>query len=161
MAGDGGTSIVLHTVPTTAAFVTRGKFGGALDFNDVQHYAWFQDPTFDVGTKGTLSFWVQMDDTSRRNELFEGPNNAGFEMQYRTNRQRPILTAVRRRSAATSSFATRTTPTRRAYGPNLQYTWDFATKQMHIYRDGVESAYVSVRPRLTSLGAPSSARLTA
>ena len=142
VAGDGGTSIVLHTVPTTAAFVTGGKFGGALDFNDVQHYAWFQDPTFDVGTTGTLSFWVQMDDTSRRNEFFEGPNDAGLEMQYRTNGSGQFYG---RTTTVGGDFVIRNTNDSNAAGvwTNLQYTWDFATKQMHIYRDGVESAYVS------------------
>ena len=142
VAGDGGTSIVLHTVPTTAAFVAGGKFGGSLDFNDVQHYAWFQDPTFDVGSKGTLSFWVQMDDTTRRNEFFEGPNDAGFEMQYRTNSGGQFYG---RATTVGGDFVIRSGPDAPATGvwTNLQYTWDFSTKQMHVYVNGVESSYLS------------------
>ncbi|MGC3966390.1 MAG: LamG domain-containing protein [Pirellulales bacterium] len=122
--------------------VSVGKFGGALEFDGVDDYAWFQDLLFNVGSAGTLSFWVQMDDASKRNQFFEGPGDAGFEMQYRPN--------------SGGQFYGRTTTTggdvalsaggdASAAGnwTNLQFTWDFATKVMRVYRDGTEVTYAA------------------
>ncbi|MCA9052482.1 MAG: autotransporter-associated beta strand repeat-containing protein, partial [Planctomycetaceae bacterium] len=121
-----------------------GVFGGALEFDGVDDFGVWQSPLFDVGTAGTLNFWVQMDNTGRRNQFFEGPDNAGFEMQYRTNSGGQVY------GRADGDFVIRsggdagtlTSMGANNFWHNIQYTWDFATTEMHIYIDGVESAYL-------------------
>ena len=136
-----------YTLPVGPTFVPGGKFGGGLQFDGVDDYATFQSAAFDVGTTGTLSFWVKMDDTSKRNQFFEGPgNDAGLEFQYRTSGSGQFYG---RSNAASNDFVIRNTNDANAQGDwtNLQFTWDFnasnVTGKMHIYRDGVESAYLA------------------
>ncbi|MBN8628074.1 MAG: hypothetical protein J0M17_21555, partial [Planctomycetes bacterium] len=143
VAGDGGTSIVLYTTPPLPQFVVNGgRFGGALEFDGQNNYATFQDASFDVGTRGSLSFWVRLDTvTGKRHQFFEGPGDGGFEMQFRTNGSGQFYGRVQ----TNGDFVIRNTNDNNSVGvwTNLQYTWDFASGQMRIYRDGVESVYAS------------------
>ncbi|MBA4019281.1 MAG: hypothetical protein C0483_19115 [Pirellula sp.] len=147
VAGDGGTSIVLHTTPPLAQFVAGGKFGGALDFDGLDSYATFQDPTFNVGERGTLSFWVQMDNVGRRNQFFEGPGNSGMEFQYRNSGNGQFYG----RTQDNGDFVIRSGPDNGVAGvwTNIQYVWDFSglpgdtSAKMRIYVNGVESSYLS------------------
>lgn len=143
VTGDGGTSIVLYTTPPLPQFVVNGgRFGGALEFDGQNNYATFQDASFDVGTRGSLSFWVRLDTvTGKRHQFFEGPGDGGFEMQFRTNGSGQFYGRVQ----TNGDFVIRNTNDNNSVGvwTNLQYTWDFASGQMRIYRDGVESLYAS------------------
>jgi hypothetical protein len=156
--GDGGTSIDLHTAPASARFMPTGGIiqnqsgtgvGGALEFNAPETFATFQDPSFDVGGQGTLNFWIYQRDTSRRNQIIEGPGDSGIEFQYRnsgsTNGQF-YGSPVRGVPGSTDQNQIETAKPQSTFGGawhNMQYTWDFATKTMHIYRDGVEVAYAT------------------
>ncbi|MGC3966391.1 MAG: hypothetical protein QM775_03165 [Pirellulales bacterium] len=82
-----------------------------------------------------------MDDVSKRNQFFEGPGDAGFEFQYRNNTNGQFYGRVQ----TNNDFVIRSGNDNTAAGTwvNLQYTWDFTTKEMHIYRDGVESTYLA------------------
>ena len=119
-----------------------GQFGGALQFDGADDFATFQDPNFDVGDHGTLNFWVNMDDTTRRNEFFEGPGNAGFEMQYRNNSGGQVYG----RTDTGGDFVIRSggdAATLNSGWHNIQYTWDFTTKEMRIYINGTQSGYLA------------------
>jgi|GEM_PF-2674968 len=123
----------------------QGHFGGALEFDGVDDLATFQDPTFDVGNKGTLNFWVNFDNTGTSNQFFEGPGNAGFEFQYRTNGSGQIYG---RTTTAGGDFVIRSGGDAATLNSgdgwhNIQYTWDFATSQLKIYLDGAESSYLN------------------
>lgn len=120
---------------------TGGQFGGALVFDGVDDFATFQDPSFDVGYQGTLSFWVFMNNTGKRNEFFEGPDNAGLEFQYRTNGSGQFFG----RAQDDGEYAIQAGGNSGVAGSwvNLQYTWDADTGEMHIYQDGVEQPYLS------------------
>ncbi len=122
-----------------------GHFGGVLDFDGVDDLATFQDPDFDVGEKGTLSFWVNFDNTAVANQFFEGPGNAGFEMQYRNNAGGQIYG---RTTTAGGDFVIRAGGDAATLNSgdgwhNVQYTWDFSTGEMRVYLDGIESAYLA------------------
>ena len=121
-----------------------GHFGWALEFDGVDDLATFQDPDFDVGTKGTLNFWVNFDNTGVANQFFEGPENAGFEFQYRTNIGGQIYG---RTTTVGGDFVIRSGNDAATLNSgdgwhNIQYTWDFATSVMRIYVDGAESTYL-------------------
>lgn len=129
---------------------TGGRFGGALEFDGVDDFGVFQDPLFDVGTTGTLNFWVQLQDTATRSQFFEGPDNSGFEMQFRPNS--PGGQVYGRATTVGGDFVIRSGGdaallTSDSQWHNIQYTWDFnatnAVGRMHIYIDGVESTYLS------------------
>ncbi|QDV70821.1 hypothetical protein Poly24_45540 [Rosistilla carotiformis] len=130
-------------VPLGPEFVAgAGRFDGALAFDGADDFATFQDATFDVGSSGTLNFWVQMDATDRRNQFFEGPENGGFEMQYRTNGSGQVYG----RTSTNGDYVIRSGGDAAVLDSgwhNIQYTWDFATSEMQIYVDGVESTYLS------------------
>ncbi|WP_417383461.1 LamG-like jellyroll fold domain-containing protein [Gimesia sp.] len=119
----------------------EGQFGGALEFDGIDDFATFQDVTFDVGYQGTLNFWVKMDDTGRRNQLFEGPENGGMEFQYRTNSGGQFYG----RTQDGSDFTIQAGGQAGVEGvwTNIQYTWDADTGEMHIYINGVENPYLS------------------
>ncbi|RLS73839.1 MAG: hypothetical protein DWI00_10050, partial [Planctomycetota bacterium] len=126
---------------------TSGVFGGALEFDGADDFGIWQSSLFDVGTAGTLNFWVQMHDTSRRNQFFEGPGNAGFEMQYRNTSGGQVYG---RTTTVGGDNVIRSGPdgaTLLNTWHNIQYTWDFnatnATGRMRIYIDGVESGYLT------------------
>ena len=126
---------------------TGGVFGGALEFDGADDFGVWQSSLFDVGTAGTLNFWVQMHDTTRRNQFFEGPGNAGFEMQYRTTSGGQVYG---RTTTVGGDNVIRSGPdgaTLLNSWHNIQYTWDFnatnATGRMRIYVDGVESGYLT------------------
>lgn len=116
-----------------------GVFGGALEFDGVDDFGLFQSALFDVGETGTLNFWVKMDDTSRRNQFFEGPDNSGFEFQYRDNSGGQFFGravgggdyAIQNGSAANAGVWT-----------NLQFTWDASVGEMRIYVDGTQVTYL-------------------
>ncbi|QGQ29689.1 LamG-like jellyroll fold domain-containing protein [Gimesia maris] len=119
----------------------EGQFDGALEFDGIDDFATFQDASFDVGYQGTLNFWVKMDDTGRRNQLFEGPENGGMEFQYRNNSGGQFYG----RTQDGSDFTIQNGGQGSAAGvwTNIQYTWDADTGEMHIYIDGVEDPYLS------------------
>lgn len=130
-------------------FVTGGQFGGALDFDGFDDYATFDFGANELGDKGTLNFWVQMDNVSRRNQFFEGPGNGGFEVQYRTNSSGQFYA---RTTTDGGDVVIRSGGDSAALGvwTNIQVIWDFAGLPagdsggaLRIYRDGVESTYVS------------------
>ncbi|WP_197993345.1 LamG-like jellyroll fold domain-containing protein, partial [Gimesia aquarii] len=126
---------------------TGGQFGGALEFDGVDDFGIFQSALFDVGTAGTLNFWVNMHDQSQRNQFFEGLNGAGFEFQFRDNSGGQFFGSPGR-SGNVNNFAIQdgSAGGTENVWQNLQYTWDFnapGNPQMHIYIDGVEVAYLS------------------
>ena len=55
-----------------------GKHGGALDFDGEDDFATFAHPDLNIGSEGTLAFWVYLYDTSKRNTLLLGPQGEGF-----------------------------------------------------------------------------------
>src|SRR5262249_30681578 len=122
-----------------------GKFGGALQFNGSTDFAWFQDANFDVGAQGSLSFWVQMNDTSRRNQFVEGPGNNGFEFQYNTlaaTTGQLFSSPNNEGDRANSAGINRSTF---QVWTNLQFTWQRTSTTsgtMHIYVNGTEVSYV-------------------
>ncbi|QDV51131.1 LamG-like jellyroll fold domain-containing protein [Gimesia fumaroli] len=120
---------------------TAGQFGGALEFDGLDDFATFQDASFDVGRKGTLNFWVNMDDVGRRNQFFEGPDNGGLEFQYRTNGGGQFYG----RTQDGSDFTIQQGGQAGVAGiwTNIQYTWDADTGEMHIYINGSEEPYLS------------------
>ncbi|MDA1233020.1 MAG: LamG domain-containing protein, partial [Planctomycetota bacterium] len=123
----------------------QGHFGGAFEFDGADDLATFQDPNFDVGERGTLSFWVNFDNTGAANQFFEGPGNAGFEFQYRTKGSGQIYG---RATTVGGDFVIRSGGDAATLNSgdgwhNIQYTWDFATSQMKIYLDGAESTYLN------------------
>lgn len=75
------------TVPY--AFQPSGVFGGALELNGVAENAGLGQfngtAGFNVGTRGTMTAWVKLDNTGKRNQVFEGPGNGNLEFQYRSN----------------------------------------------------------------------------
>ncbi|QDV49759.1 golvesin C-terminal-like domain-containing protein [Gimesia fumaroli] len=113
-----------------------GQFGGALEFDGIDDFATFQDPSFDVGAQGTLSFWVNMQDTGKRNQFFEGPGNQGLEFQFRPNSGGQFYGRV----ANDGDFVIEDGPSAGVAGTwtNIQYTWDNTTSEMRIYIDGTE-----------------------
>ena len=150
VAGDAGTTINLYTVPTSARFMpTGGRIGGALEFNSPESFATFQDAGFNVGAQGTLNFWIFQRDADRRNQIIEGPGDSGIEFQYRTSGSTngqfygsPNRSGV----GNTEDFAIESAKVRSTFTGqwiNMQYTWDFNTKVMRVYRNGVEVAYQS------------------
>ncbi len=129
-------------VPFGPEFQTAaGQFGGALQFDGVDDFATFQDASFDVGRQGTLNFWVKMEDTGRRNQFFEGPDNGGFEFQYRTNGGGQFF--GRTQNGADYTIQQGGHAGVETFWTNLQYTWDADTGEMHIYLNGAEEPYLS------------------
>lgn len=120
---------------------TAGQFGGALEFDGIDDFATFQDASFDVGRKGTLNFWVNMDDTGKRNQLFEGPDNGGLEFQYRTNGGGQFY--GRTQDGADFTIQQGGQAGVAGVWTNIQYTWDADTGEMHIYLNGSEEPYLS------------------
>uniref|UniRef100_UPI0030D8FB47 LamG-like jellyroll fold domain-containing protein n=1 Tax=uncultured Gimesia sp. TaxID=1678688 RepID=UPI0030D8FB47 len=147
IAVDNKNGIVMHIVadgisPFGPEFRPgMGQFGGALEFDGLDDFATFQDASFDVGAQGTLNFWVNMDDTGKRNQFFEGPGDGGLEFQYRTNGGGQFFGRVQDNGEYTiedggsSAFAGMWT--------NIQYTWDASTGEMRIYVDGAEVSYLA------------------
>ncbi|QDU28464.1 Pentaxin family protein [Anatilimnocola aggregata] len=145
---DGSTNANTGYLPQTPAPQFRpnqGKFGGALEFNGTSDYAWFQDPNFNVGDEGTVSFWVKMDTVTRRNQFFEGPGNTGLEFQYRENGGGQFYGSTNRGLVGNSDdFAISSGGQAATAGQwvNLQYTWKktgATTGEMHVYVNGVET----------------------
>lgn len=134
---------------------TGGPIGnsGTLEFDGTDDFATFRSADFDVGESGTLSFWVQMDDTSRRNQFFEGPGNTGMEFQYRNNSGGQVYGRTSDngdfviRSGSDAALMNSVLPGQTTNWHNVQYTWDYnasnGTGKMHIYIDGVETGYAS------------------
>ncbi|MEQ8854305.1 LamG-like jellyroll fold domain-containing protein [Gimesia sp.] len=120
---------------------TAGVFGGALEFDGIDDFATFQDASFDVGRKGTLNFWVKMDETGRRNQFFEGPDNGGFEFQYRTNSGGQFY--GRTQDGGDYTIQSGGQSVNGGVWTNIQYTWDADSGEMHIYINGSEQPYLS------------------
>lgn len=122
----------------------QGLFGGALEFNGQTAHATFQSPGFDVGTAGTLSVWVKMANVSKRNQIVEGPGDAGLEFQFRTNSGGQFYGrtttvggdfVIQNGSAGAGALNTWVC---------LQYVWDFAaTSKMQIFINGTEVGYLA------------------
>uniref|UniRef100_UPI003A91A19C LamG-like jellyroll fold domain-containing protein n=1 Tax=Gimesia sp. TaxID=2024833 RepID=UPI003A91A19C len=153
-AVDNKNGIVMHIVadgipPFGPEFQeTGGKFGGALEFDGVDDFATFQSENFDVGETGTLNFWVNMDDQSRRNQFFEGLDGVGFEFQYRENSGGQFFGTMERITNPDYNFVIQSGNASGTTGvwQNLQYTWNYnggVSPEMHIYLDGTEVAYRS------------------
>lgn len=87
LAAQDGTLLQNHTTPTFRPNMGRsGMIGdGAAEFNGARDIAYVKDPLFDIGTEGAASFWVRMDNKSRRNIIMEGPGNGGVQFQFRNN----------------------------------------------------------------------------
>lgn len=116
--------------------------GKALEFDGSSNFGTFESDVFaDVGKKGTLSLWVMMDDTSKRNQLIEGPGDAGMEFQYRSNSGGQFYG----RANTAGDYAIQDGGASSVEGNwvNVQYTWDADTSQMQIFLDGVEVGYLS------------------
>ncbi|QDT97380.1 cadherin domain-containing protein [Gimesia aquarii] len=129
-------------VPFGPEFQTAaGQFGGALQFDGIDDFATFQDASFDVGRQGTLNFWINMDDTGRRNQFFEGPDNGGLEFQYRSNGGGQFF--GRTQDGADFTIQQGGQSGVQGVWTNIQYTWDADTGEMHIYLDGSEEPYLS------------------
>ncbi|WP_339728232.1 LamG-like jellyroll fold domain-containing protein [uncultured Gimesia sp.] len=120
---------------------TAGQFGGALEFDGLDDFATFQDASFDVGRKGTLNFWVNMDDTGKRNQFFEGPDNGGLEFQFRTSDGGQFY--GRTQDGADFTIQQGGQAGVAGVWTNIQYTWDADTGEMHIYLNGSEEPYLS------------------
>ncbi|QDU03465.1 Extracellular serine protease precursor [Gimesia chilikensis] len=120
---------------------TAGVFGGALEFDGIDDFATFQDASFDVGRKGTLNFWVKMDETGRRNQFFEGPDNGGFEFQYRENSGGQFY--GRTQGSGDYTIQAGGQAINGGVWTNIQYTWDADSGEMHIYINGAEQPYLS------------------
>lgn len=120
----------------------QGQFGGALEFVSLQKAATFSDPLFDVGAQGTFNAWVLLENTGKRNQIFEGPGNGNMELQFRTNSggqfyYRPISdTDYIIRSGGDAAIANAT-------WTNLQVTWDQGSNVANLYVNGVESGYLA------------------
>ncbi|MEQ8855829.1 LamG-like jellyroll fold domain-containing protein, partial [Gimesia sp.] len=117
-----------------------GQFGGALEFDGIDDFATFQDPSFDVGAQGTLNFWVNMDDAGRRNQFFEGPGDAGLEFQYRTNSGGQFF--GRAQDDGEYVISSGGDSAYQGVWTNIQYTWDASTGEMRIYVNGSEQSYL-------------------
>ncbi|WP_417394712.1 LamG-like jellyroll fold domain-containing protein, partial [Gimesia chilikensis] len=117
-----------------------GRFGGALEFDGIDDFATFQDPSFDVGAQGTLNFWVNMDDVGRRNQFFEGPGDAGLEFQYRTNSGGQFF--GRAQDDGEYVISSGGDSAYQGVWTNIQYTWDASTGEMRIYVNGSEQSYL-------------------
>tara|TARA_R110002111_G_scaffold153375_1_gene220214 strand:+ start:184960 stop:199311 length:14352 start_codon:yes stop_codon:yes gene_type:complete len=129
-------------VPFGPEFQTAaGQFGGALEFDGIDDFATFQDASFDVGRKGTLNFWVKMDDVGKRNQFFEGPDDGGMEFQYRTNGGGQFY--GRTQNGADFTIQQGGQSGVAGVWTNIQYTWDADTGEMHIYLNGSEEPYLS------------------
>ncbi len=129
-------------VPFGPEFQTAaGQFGGALEFDGIDDFATFQDASFDVGRKGTLNFWVKMDDVGKRNQFFEGPDDGGMEFQYRTNSGGQFY--GRTQNGADFTIQQGGQSGVAGVWTNIQYTWDADTGEMHIYLNGSEEPYLS------------------
>lgn len=158
VSGDSGTNITLHLGPfgSQAQFLeTEGKFGGALDFTNSESYATFQSSEFDVGARGSLSFWVLMRDTiTSRADFFEGPNETGLEFQYRPDSSGQFYASPNRGTGNTADTVIQSGGARTVEGTwtHVVYTWDKTTSNAgvaRIYLNGVETTYSSFNQNIS------------
>jgi hypothetical protein len=137
-----------------------GQFGGAIDLDGADDYGTFMSALFDVGSSGTLSFWTNMDDTGTRNQFFEGPGDSGMEFQYRSNSSGQFYGRVN----DGGDFVIESGGAgvlHNGIWVNMQYTWDETADEMHIYRNGVEVAYLSTSFDENPVGFPPATDTTA
>ncbi len=148
-------------VPSGPQFIqSAGIFNdGFLQFDGVDDFASFRlpnDPAYDFGTQGTLSFWVQMDDQSRRNAFMQSadsfPGN-GMEFEYRPNNGGELFAYLNKTVPDGSAFADSSLVLQQGNQGvqvpnqgewfNVQYSWDFngpAPKaSMYINGEAVDS----------------------
>ena len=111
-----------------------GVFGNALEFDGVDDYAWFQDPTFDVGAEGTLNLWVNMDSVSRRMAFLNSANafpGEGMEFEFRENNDGELFAYLNKRDLSDNSLILQNGtgavdfPDAPGQWVNVQFTWDF------------------------------------
>ncbi|MFO0805177.1 MAG: LamG domain-containing protein, partial [Gemmataceae bacterium] len=134
---------------------TKGRFGGALEFDGLDDYGIFQSPNFDIGTQGSLNFWINANNFEDlgsgniRNQFFEGPDNSGFEFQYRSQSGGQFygspLRGVNPDDYAISAGGNGVAANTNRW-LNLQYTWQKTgptTGVMRIYVDNVEVTYLA------------------
>ncbi|MDK2973503.1 MAG: large repetitive protein [Candidatus Sumerlaeota bacterium] len=120
-----------------------GVFGGAAELDGANDLFFFNgDAGFDVGSTGTMSVWVKLDDTGKRNQIFEGPGNGGMEMQYRTNSGGQFYASP---NGSLGDYAIQSggAAATAANWTNLQYTWDVTAQTMRVYVNGTEVTYLN------------------
>ncbi|HET6425096.1 MAG TPA: choice-of-anchor D domain-containing protein, partial [Planctomycetaceae bacterium] len=128
-----------------------GQFGGALEFDGVNDFGTFNFGSNELGDQGTISLWVKMDNTGRRNQILEGPGNGGgLELQYRNNSSGQFYATP---SQPGGDFVIRSgcdSVGLAGTWTNIQVIYDFAGLpgaegggKLRIFRDGVESNYLA------------------
>jgi hypothetical protein len=115
-----------------------------LAMDGLQAFASFTMP-IDIGEEGSFSAWVKIDADAigRRNQIFEGPGDGGFELQYRTNTGgqfygSPGGSSYVIMSGGATAYADDWT--------NVQLTWDKNDGPggvMRLYVNGAEVSYLS------------------
>jgi Concanavalin A-like lectin/glucanases superfamily len=123
-----------------------GQFDGALEFDGIDDFATFQDPTFDVGAAGTVNMWVKLNDLTSRNTFFEGSTN-GMEFAYRESSSGQFFgSPTRVPSVNNLAIQNGNAGSLTDQWVNLQYTWNFnggGGQEMHIFINGTEVSYLS------------------
>lgn len=132
-----------QTGPTPTWDTTGGQFGGALAFNGVNSFASFPAPGAGFGSEGTFNVWIKVDAaaTTKRNMIMEGPGDGSLEFQYRPNNNGQLYGSPEPSNfdyAIQDGNAAGTVTS----WTNVQYTWDFAAKTMHLFVNGTEVTYL-------------------
>lgn len=133
------------TTQQNSAQPEGGHFGGALEFDGVDDVATFTgDADFDIGETGTLSFWVYMDDTTRRNTFVQSDSTfpgSGMEFEYRPNGGGEVYAYLNKTDSSDDSLilqsgATSSLTVTSGSWYVIQYTWDYSdgsNQEAHIY----------------------------
>lgn len=114
---------------------TEGVFGGALEFDGVDDYAWFKDAAFDVGATGTLVLWVKRNGTGARHMIGAGPDGLGLEFQIRHSDEPYFYPNSDEDTLIWSSNTIDTS------WHHLAFTWSKGDNEGRIYLDGAEVSY--------------------
>ncbi|AMV19036.1 beta strand repeat-containing protein [Planctomyces sp. SH-PL14] len=133
------------TTQQNSAQPEGGHFGGALEFDGIDDVATFTgDADFDIGETGTLSFWVYMDDTTRRNTFVQSDSTfpgSGMEFEYRPNGGGEVYAYLNKTDSSDDSLILQSgansslTVTSGSWYV-IQYTWDYSggtNQEAHIY----------------------------
>jgi len=118
---------------------------GALNFDGISSAAYFEDNDFDIGARGTISFWVNLRTIGKRHMIWEGPGNGGMEVQFRDNQggqwygspNGAGLTTNERYAIQTGGHTVTDVWT------NIQVTWDVDLQEMRVFHNGVEHGYIA------------------
>ncbi len=143
---DGTISAPPANAPTFVFDVDRGD--NVLRFDGVNDFATFQHPNFDIGSAGTFSTWVKMEDLGRRNAFLNTSDTfpgLGMQFEFRQNNNGEIYAYLNKTGSADNSLILQQggAPVQIAANTwtNIQFTWDFASNTAHIYIGGTEVAY--------------------